>query len=588
MANTRQILNILARDFPNAKSELNFRNPYELIVAVILSAQCTDKRVNQVTPTLFEVAPTPEKLADLPLEQIEQIIRSCGFYHSKATYLKEMAHDLVVRFDGQVPQNLKDLQTLKGVGRKTANVVYAVAFGGQAIAVDTHVFRVSNRLGIVNAKNVLDTERQLMQAIPQEEWADSHHYILLHGRYVCKAQNPQCGRCSVKHYCKYYAEKQTQNATLEASKCLGCKNAKCAENCPIGNQIPQILALVGAQKWSKASKLINHPFGEICGYVCPHDEQCHGNCVLKNKGNAVDFPLVERKIFAQHPHQWKVCGNKMAGQKVAVVGGGVAGITFASQMYRQGACVTIFEQNELLSTLKLIPNYRLPQVAIERILENIPTDVVVLQEQVDKQKLQQLQSDFDIVYVATGATVNYTLDVDGEQFATTSNACLNGNVTGKVVVVGGGNTAIDCATYAKSLGCDATVAYRRSEQDMPAFKAEIANAKAVGVNFLFNVAPTKLEQNGTNLTLTVAKTVSNGRSSLQITDELTTIQCDHVVCAVGATCDKALFGGQKPQPNEHNQIADKVFVGGDVVGGGLVVKAVQHAVNTANFILSTR
>ena len=113
MANTQAILKILAKDFPNAKSELNFNNPYELIVAVILSAQCTDKRVNLVTPALFEVAPTPEKLANLPLEQIEQIIRPCGFYHSKATYLKEMAHDLVVRFDGQVPQNLADLQTLR-------------------------------------------------------------------------------------------------------------------------------------------------------------------------------------------------------------------------------------------------------------------------------------------------------------------------------------------------------------------------------------------------------------------------------------------------------------------------------------------
>ena len=587
MANTQAILKILAKDFPNAKSELNFNNPYELIVAVILSAQCTDKRVNQVTPALFAEAPTPQKLANLPIEQIEQIIRPCGFYHSKATYLKEMAHDLVVRFDGQVPQNLQDLQTLKGVGRKTANVVYAVAFGGQAIAVDTHVFRVSNRLGIANAKNVLDTERQLMQAIPQSEWADSHHYILLHGRYVCKAQNPQCGRCSVKAYCKHYAEKQRENALVTASKCLGCKVAKCVENCPIGNQIPQILALVKAQKWDKATALVNHPFGEICGYVCPHDEQCRGNCILKAKVDAVDFPQVERTLFAEHPYKWKVCGNKMAGQKVAVVGGGVAGITFASQMYCNGANVTIYEKDELLSTLNSIPQYRLPQVALNRIVDNIPPQVKVLYQAVDATKLQQLQKDFDVVYVATGAMVNYTLGVDGEQLATTSNACLKGQVSGKVVVVGGGNTAIDCATYAKSLGCDVTIAYRRSEQDMPAFKAEIAHAKSVGVQFLFNIAPTKLQQTGTNLTLTVAKTISQGRSSLTITDELLTLSCDHVVCAVGATCDKTLFG-QKPQPNEHNQLASNLFVGGDAIGGGLVVKAVQHAMQTAQYILSTR
>ncbi len=206
MSNAQQILKLLAKDFPNAKSELHFDSPYELLVAVILSAQCTDKRVNAVTPALFSVANTPKLMAQLPVERIEELIHSCGFYHSKATYLKEMSQDLLERFNGQVPCDLKDLQSLKGVGRKTANVVYAVAFGGQAIAVDTHVFRVSNRLGIVSAKNVLDTEKQLMQAIPAEQWADSHHYILLHGRYVCKSQNPNCRQCSVKDYCKYYKE----------------------------------------------------------------------------------------------------------------------------------------------------------------------------------------------------------------------------------------------------------------------------------------------------------------------------------------------------------------------------------------------
>ena len=208
MTKTLQILQILAQDFPNAKSELNFNNAYELIVAVILSAQCTDKRVNQVTPQLFKAAPTPQDLANMPIEKLQDIIRSCGFYNSKAKYLQSMASDLVTRFGGQVPNNLQQLQTLAGVGRKTANVVYAVAFGGQAIAVDTHVFRVSNRLGIANATNVLDTEKQLMQAIPQQMWSDSHHYILLHGRYVCKAQKPNCQGCSVKHLCNHYASTQ--------------------------------------------------------------------------------------------------------------------------------------------------------------------------------------------------------------------------------------------------------------------------------------------------------------------------------------------------------------------------------------------
>lgn len=207
MTDTMQILDRLAKDFPSPKSELHFENAFQLLVAVILSAQCTDKRVNKITPALFACAPDAKSMAAMPVERLEQLIHSCGFYHSKARYLKEMSQDLLDRFDGQVPDSIEQLRTLAGVGRKTANVVYAVAFGGQAIAVDTHVYRVSNRLGIADAKNVLDTEKQLMQAIPQYMWADSHHYLLLHGRYVCKAQRPLCDRCSVRDLCKTYAEK---------------------------------------------------------------------------------------------------------------------------------------------------------------------------------------------------------------------------------------------------------------------------------------------------------------------------------------------------------------------------------------------
>ena len=206
MTDTMQILDRLAKDFPSPKSELHFENAFQLLVAVILSAQCTDKRVNLITPALFACAPDAKSMAAMPVERLEQLIHSCGFYHSKARYLKEMSQDLLDRFGGQVPDSIERLRTLAGVGRKTANVVYAVAFGGQAIAVDTHVFRVSNRLGIADAKNVLDTEKQLMQAIPQYMWADSHHYLLLHGRYVCKAQRPLCNRCSVRDLCKTYAE----------------------------------------------------------------------------------------------------------------------------------------------------------------------------------------------------------------------------------------------------------------------------------------------------------------------------------------------------------------------------------------------
>ncbi len=197
-------MDILSHDFANPKSELNFSSPFELLVAVILSAQCTDKRVNVVTEQLFQHANTPEQMVALPLSKVEELIHPCGFYHNKAKFLVSMSSDILTRYNGQVPDNIEDLSSLAGVGRKTANVVYAVAFGGQAIAVDTHVFRVSNRVGLVSASNVLDTEKQLMNILPEDSWADSHHYLLLHGRYVCKSQRPMCSICSISQYCRHY------------------------------------------------------------------------------------------------------------------------------------------------------------------------------------------------------------------------------------------------------------------------------------------------------------------------------------------------------------------------------------------------
>lgn len=218
MTDTQKILAVLRTEFPDAKSELNFTDPYQLIVAVVLSAQCTDKRVNQVTPALFAEAPDPQSLADMPIERLQQLIHSCGFFRAKAQHLHELAVDLVERFDGKVPQTIEELQTLSGVGRKTANVVYAVGFGGQAIAVDTHVFRVANRLGLATADNVLDTERQLMAAIPQDMWTDSHHYLLLHGRYVCKSQRPQCDVCPAQSLCRYYKQTHPETGPVGAEE----------------------------------------------------------------------------------------------------------------------------------------------------------------------------------------------------------------------------------------------------------------------------------------------------------------------------------------------------------------------------------
>ncbi len=190
--------------FPNPKCELNFNSKYELLVAVILSAQCTDKRVNIVTNELFKEFNTPYKMVKLSIEELENKIHSCGFYRNKAKNILSMSQDLIDRYGGEVPSNKEDLQTLAGVGRKTANVVYSEGFNGNAIAVDTHVLRVSNRLGLVKTENPLICENELMRIFDERDWSRLHLQFVLFGRYVCKSQNPQCDRCPFKNMCVYY------------------------------------------------------------------------------------------------------------------------------------------------------------------------------------------------------------------------------------------------------------------------------------------------------------------------------------------------------------------------------------------------
>ena len=201
---TNEILNELAALYPDAQPALQFKSPYELLVAVILSAQCTDERVNKVTAVLFEKYDTPEKMVTLTQEELEKYIFSCGFYHNKAAHILSASHDILEKFGGTVPSTLDELKTLAGVGQKTANVVYAVAFGGDAIAVDTHVFRVSNRLGIAEGNTPAKVEEGLCAAIPKELWSKAHHYLIYHGRRVCHSQKPDCANCTLKEYCKFF------------------------------------------------------------------------------------------------------------------------------------------------------------------------------------------------------------------------------------------------------------------------------------------------------------------------------------------------------------------------------------------------
>jgi endonuclease-3 len=204
----KAVISYFEKEMPVAETELVYQSPYQLLVAVILSAQCTDKRVNMITPPFFEVFPDAESLSKASVESVFMLIKSCSYPNNKAKNLVGMAHMLVHDFKGIVPSDIEEMQKLPGVGRKTANVIASVVFNLPAMAVDTHVFRVSNRIGLTtNSKTPLESERQLVKNIPSEKLAIGHHWLILHGRYVCIARKPKCDECGIKEFCKYYKEK---------------------------------------------------------------------------------------------------------------------------------------------------------------------------------------------------------------------------------------------------------------------------------------------------------------------------------------------------------------------------------------------
>ena len=208
----RKVLEYFEREQPAPETELMYANPYELIVAVILSAQCTDKRVNMITPAFFGRFPDPYALAEASREQVYEYIKSCSYPNNKSKHLVGMARMLTSEFGGEVPADVDLLQKLPGVGRKTANVLASVLYDMPALAVDTHVHRVSARIGLTrNAGSPLQTEKQLVKHIPRELLSRAHHWLILHGRYICVARKPKCGVCGIRKYCRYYATLQKKN-----------------------------------------------------------------------------------------------------------------------------------------------------------------------------------------------------------------------------------------------------------------------------------------------------------------------------------------------------------------------------------------
>ena len=212
----RRLIAYFEEAMPVAETELHYDNPYQLLVAVILSAQCTDKRVNMVTPALFKAYPTVQDMAQATAAEIYEYIHSVSYPNNKSKHLEGMSRKLVSDFGGEVPCDVDELQTLPGVGRKTANVIASVVFHLPALAVDTHVFRVANRIGLTrNSKNPLQTERELVKHIPEDKIPIAHHWLILHGRYVCNARKPHCSECGLTELCRYYADEN--KATVKES-----------------------------------------------------------------------------------------------------------------------------------------------------------------------------------------------------------------------------------------------------------------------------------------------------------------------------------------------------------------------------------
>lgn len=374
----------------------------------------------------------------------------------------------------------------------------------------------------------------------------------------------------------------------ESSRCLHCKNAQCRVGCPVGYDIPTFLEYCNNGQFENAVGVVGHLFGEVCGYVCPRDKQCKGHCILGKRGVGLDVGVVERTAFAENFPQLTVTGNALMGKRIAVVGGGVSGVTFAEQCYRNGANVVIYEKNQLLHTLRSIPSFRLPKDALLRITAAIQNSAInVVKQNVDSVTLQNLLANNDAVYLATGVMIANKMRVEGENYATLADDFLRGNNFGDVIVVGGGNTAMDCARLNARNGGKTTVAYRRSREDMPAFPQEIAAAEGENVQFCFHLAPISIQKQQNALAVTFAKTVSEGRGRLALTNETVTMLCDSVVVATGNGFDTSVYQAEKyVTVDANNCVCGNLYAGGDATGKNLVAEAVFDALNASRALLA--
>lgn len=372
-------------------------------------------------------------------------------------------------------------------------------------------------------------------------------------------------------------------------RCLQCKNPGCSAACPLGNDIPTIVRLVREGKFAMAVQVVGHPFGGICGYVCPHENQCQGGCVLAKRGHAVPTGEAEATAFTNSPYVVARRDDKLAGRRVAVVGGGVSGITFAVKCYESGADVTVYESNMLLSTLYGIPEFRLPHRLLDDIVRSVEqSDIQVEHKYVCQADIAAMQNDNDIVYLAVGRTVCRALGVTGEEYATTADKFLHEAMLPRdVIVVGGGNTAMDCARLNARLGGKTMIAYRRAMADMPCYAKEVQAAADDGVMFETNLAPVMVDKQADGrLSVTFARTNSEGRGRLSVTDELHTFSCDCLVVAAGNMLDGNVYAQDKTVPVDNcGNASGNLYAGGDCAGGSLVVEAVKAAICAYNGVV---
>lgn len=372
-------------------------------------------------------------------------------------------------------------------------------------------------------------------------------------------------------------------------RCLQCKNPGCSAACPLGNDIPTIVRLVREGKFAMAVQVVGHPFGGICGYVCPHENQCQGGCVLAKRGQAVPTGEAEATAFTNSPYVVARRDDKLAGRRVAVVGGGVSGITFAVKCYESGADVTVYESNMLLSTLYGIPEFRLPHRLLDDIVRSVEqSDIRVEHKYVCQADIAAMQNDNDIVYLAVGRTVCRALGVTGEEYATTADKFLHEAMLPRdVIVVGGGNTAMDCARLNARLGGKTMIAYRRAMADMPCYAKEVQAAADDGVMFETNLAPVMVDKQADGrLSVTFARTNSEGRGRLSVTDELHTFSCDCLVVAAGNMLDGNVYAQNKTVPVDNcGNVDGNLYAGGDCAGGSLVVEAVKAAICAFNGVV---